>query len=177
MIGALVKMGATEPAWTEVVGASVRAINQGEAVQNMSRAVIDAARHLFAEAPPEELLAMVQDRRQLHPTDSHPPLAARAAALGVPLDAALFALDPGAASPIDLLEDREAAERSLTQCHADHLIARGFARPASGPQRRTAFQMKRDTLAKRAAARKQALAAASSATDGEPDTETSPTGR
>lgn len=168
VIAALVKIGAADPAWNRVVQAGIQAINRGEAVENMSQAVIVATRGLIEEAPPEALLAMVEDRRQPHPTDSHPTLAARAAALGVPLEPALVRFDANEPSSFDLLEEREATERSLTQCFADHLIARGFARPASGLQRRTAFQMKRDTLAKRAAARKQALAVAASSVEGEP---------
>ncbi len=166
MIGALVKIGATDPAWGRVVAASIQAINQGQEVGNISRAVIDATRQLFDEVPHATLLATVQERRQPHPTDSHPTLSVRAAALGVPLDPALFAFDIETTRAIDIFDDREAIERSLTQSFTDHLIARGFARPASGLQRRSAFQMKRDTLAKRAAARKQTLAALPSPTDG-----------
>ena len=171
IIGALVKIAATDPAWDRVMALSVQAINQGQDMENISRTLIDATWQLFNVIPHAALLATVADRRQPHPTDSHPTLSTRAAALDVPLDPALFARDAEASRAIDLIEDREATERSLTQLFTDDLIARGFARPASGLQRRTAFQMKRDTLAKRAAARKQTLAAARPA-EGEQVTDT-----
>lgn len=159
MVTALVKVAMADPAWGRVLKSSIVAINQREIVENMSQAFVASKQHLLSDIPAEKLLAGIEGSHQPHPTDSHPTLAVRAAALGVALDETLVSVAADAPSAIGLVDEHEALELSLTQLYADALIARGLAKPASTIGRRTAFQMKRDTLAKRAAARKQALAA------------------
>lgn len=63
-----------------------------------------------------EALASLADSRLAHPTDSHPPLAARLDNLGVPLaqvSAAALEVDP-AAPAVSLVGDHEVLERALT---------------------------------------------------------------
>jgi len=160
MVGALAKSAATDQAWQQVMVSSIAALNQRQPVDNIGRAFAGAGRQLIATVPGQTLIAAIAATHQPHPTDTHPSLAARAAALEVALDIDLLTLEAGVPRAIGLLENAEQIDLSLTESYGKYLVAQGTAKPASLIGRRTAFQMKRDTLAQRAAARKRALAGA-----------------
>jgi Zn-dependent protease with chaperone function len=83
LVASLIKLAAFGPAWETVVDRYIESIDAGQPLQNLSLAFEQEARRRRAEAEPGALIAGVMASHQPHPTDTHPTLAARAAALQV----------------------------------------------------------------------------------------------
>jgi Zn-dependent protease with chaperone function len=115
MACALVKMHAFTTIWDGLVRSAIAAVQDGKMFKNASVAFADAVRRCAAPAALEGLT----DERTTHPTDSHPPLAARLDSLHVDLAAVAaeaLVVNP-AASAISLLPHVEAEEEALSEIY------------------------------------------------------------
>jgi Zn-dependent protease with chaperone function len=110
---ALVKAHAFDGFWHDVRGVMRGAATRGQTVPNLSQAYVEIVR----QAAVPSVLDGLADDRLPHPTDSHPPLGARLAALGVALDevgGAALAVSPSDPA-IALIDAAEEIERQLSQ--------------------------------------------------------------
>jgi Zn-dependent protease with chaperone function len=128
MAVSLVKVHAFAPIWDGFDDTAEEVLKKGQAFVNASLLFAEAA---TGNANPERLLGL-DDRRLPHPTDSHPPLAARLQSLGLSIsdvtDAALL-IEPSesAASAIDNIR---ALEEELTDAYQALLVReRGIDMP------------------------------------------------
>jgi Zn-dependent protease with chaperone function len=123
LASALVKVHAFAPAWDAVVGATFHAVAAGTQYVNSSALFYEIA---ASNAGAERLLGI--GRRELgHPTDRHPALARRLAALDVDrARVAASALDVLPASPATaLVRDLEAVERRLSLAEHRMMLVTG----------------------------------------------------
>jgi Zn-dependent protease with chaperone function len=112
LASALVKVHAFAPAWEAVVDAMAFAVHSRTQYVNASALFHEI---VSSNAGPERLRGL-GPQEQGHPTDRHPPLTQRLAAIGVdPARLAAAALVIAPASPaIGLVEDAEAIEQGLS---------------------------------------------------------------
>ena len=130
---ALVKVHAFAGHWYRLQADLTASLAGGRAVPaNASRVFAG----LVADAAGPRVLAGLADSRLAHPTDSHPPLAARLENLGVPLaQVSAAALEVGPAAPaVSLVADYEAVERALTAAE-QALVAHELRGAAAAPVR------------------------------------------
>jgi hypothetical protein len=112
---ALVKLHALDGTWAATFREVRRAMAYGQYTQNISVRFADLARGFVRAATLEQLAA-----KQLpHPMDTHPPLSARLAALGMTIDqVGPEALDIRPAQPaLSLFTDPELIETTLTDAY------------------------------------------------------------
>jgi Zn-dependent protease with chaperone function len=79
---ALVKIHAFSGLWDAVQGAAAKLLGEGKSIINLSKAYADAV----SRGATPGALGGIAEKRQGHPTDSHPHLAVRLGSLGVSLD-------------------------------------------------------------------------------------------
>lgn len=83
MATALVKVHAFSGLWSTIIDTAVSEIRRGQVYVNASKLFAD----MVAGAATREALVGISETHTPHPTDSHPPLAVRLAALKISLDA------------------------------------------------------------------------------------------
>lgn len=116
---ALVKLAAFSPLWSGTIEAMMTATGEGDRIDNASSHFVGAIRAAAGPASLEHL----DDRPIVHPTDSHPPLTDRLAALHLdPANVGTAALDVSPTSPgADLFDGLDELEIGLTR-QAEGLI-------------------------------------------------------
>jgi Zn-dependent protease with chaperone function len=117
---ALVKAHAFDRSWHGVRGLMRGALHRGQALPNVGLAYAEVVRR---DAVPS-VLEGLDEQRLAHPTDSHPPLHARLAALGLSLtDVGPAALAVSPADPaIGLIENAEEVERELSASTSEEML-------------------------------------------------------
>ena len=157
VIAALLRTTPSEAIWAWVTQQAIQFIREGKHMPNLSLVHAGKSSSVANELDPVAWLASVKDRRQPHPTDTHPTTAARAEALGVGISAHLLHFDVDADRAISLVKDLEGLEERLSETLRELLIAHGVAQPPRDQTRPTARDKQRAVLANRAAARKRDL--------------------
>jgi Zn-dependent protease with chaperone function len=111
MASALVKAHAFSSLWNGVISATVDALRNGKMFVNLSSTFAD----VVARNASADILAGLAHSQLSHPTDSHPPLATRLAALGIELsEVATVALDVTPTDPaISLVPNHETVEQQI----------------------------------------------------------------
>jgi len=124
----LAKVGIFAPYWQRVRQGNVARLQRGRLVPHLSEIFQDAARWDLGARERSQLLASLAEVRVAHPTDSHPPVGERLAALGARLDAidpqTLLAYDDPA---IDLVEDAQGLDARLSHLEHQLMFAIGAA--------------------------------------------------
>jgi Zn-dependent protease with chaperone function/uncharacterized tellurite resistance protein B-like protein len=141
LASALCKICVYSELWGKVQKQNVAALADGQVTRNLSRAFADCARYDVEAASADKLLAEVLDVRVAHPTDSHPPVSQRLAALQISVDEVRSAgLSVPARPAIELLGDgAEEFEHALTELQHRVLVALGrVAIPKEPPKDDTA---------------------------------------
>ena len=115
MASALVKVHAFSPFWSAFQDAAVAALQEGKAYVNASETYAGVVR---ASAVPE-VLEEIADTNLSHPTDSHPPLAARLESLNVSLaSVAGVSLEVQPEIPAhSLITDAESMEEEISSAY------------------------------------------------------------
>jgi Zn-dependent protease with chaperone function len=128
---ALVKVHAFADTWSGTIEAAIEALEQGSSCRNASTAF---AGHVKEEANPAALQGL-DDQQLAHPTDSHPPLSVRLAALGLDLAAvseASLDITP-AATALDRVPAVERLEERLSHAYQVLLARRLDLREPATP--------------------------------------------
>ena len=122
MATALVKVHAFAGVWQGFDTAAADALQQGRSFINASKAYADT---VVANASPASFEG-IAETHTAHPTDSHPPLAARLASLGVAMEAvATPALDVAPANgALSLVDGAVAREEALSEAYQYFLAKR-----------------------------------------------------
>ncbi len=157
VVTSLVRVGALNMVWPATLRYAIEKINQGDPAGNLSVVMAQAGADLLRKADRSALLNELAGVREPHPTDTHPTLQNRAAALCVPLEAVPILPGDGAAIAWDLLDDAEQLEAVLSERCCAQLIASRAAKPARDPNRPNYVQKQRMKRQAQAAARKQRL--------------------
>lgn len=128
----LLKIGAFAPLWGSIRTAIVEALNQGKAYTNVSALYADVA----ASSGKPELLEEVAATATTHPTDTHPPTAARIQAMGLSVaelkqDALTINADTSSAN---LLTHLTEIEEELTDLEHRFLLEIGAAKLPEGEE-------------------------------------------
>lgn len=130
---ALAKVALYSAAWGEIQQDNVQRLAQGKITGNLSRIFESAARYDIDQKTLDNVLAYVADRTIAHPTDSHPPVGARLAWLGVaPSAITKDMLTVPAESAIALIDDAETGEEQLTVLEHKLMVAMGYVEPPDG---------------------------------------------
>jgi Zn-dependent protease with chaperone function len=112
MAAALVKVHAYAGVWNDVQQAAAEALGKGRTLGNASKTFADA----ITQGATHEAISALSESRLSHPTDSHPPLAARLESLQVSLESvsdAALAVTPQA-SAATLIPDLEKWEEEIS---------------------------------------------------------------
>jgi Zn-dependent protease with chaperone function len=127
VVSALIKTSVFSVAWPTAIGRAIVSVEQGRPVANLSLSFEAEARRLQAASPPASQMADILASHQPHPTDTHPTLETRAAALGISSGDAGFKIALDGAMSNRLLENGEALENQLT-AFVETLLARDLAK-------------------------------------------------
>jgi Zn-dependent protease with chaperone function len=129
LVSALMKCAIFTPVWPPLVKTAIAELNQGRMLANASSAFEEQAKRLLVGGDAKDLIAKATSSRQPHPTDTHPTLEARAAALAVPLQDGDFPLGAPGDPALALLDNAEAIEQQVSQRYAQVLVAVKAAKP------------------------------------------------
>jgi Zn-dependent protease with chaperone function len=128
IVATLVKLAAFHRAWIEANQINLSFLDSGRVLDNIADAFEEQAGQVRRSTSAAALLDGTRDLQQPHPTDTHPTLEARAAALGVDLTDADALLMLGKIRAIDLMDEADALETSLTRDYQRWLLAKGYAK-------------------------------------------------
>ena len=127
---ALVKTTLAGPLWGDLTQANVKLLADGKALSHLPSTFADGFSRLVQALDWQAVCGRLGDQVLPHPVDSHPPLAQRLAAVGVPLESvAQSECSVGPASACEVLDDASKLEERLSEVEARWLVSVGAASP------------------------------------------------